>query len=483
MQYIFMVLCQAFYYLLTYAFTWYLSHNFSTNELGQYFLSFAVAQGAHVLIKSGWGQAVLKYCSPADNSVYFSNNIFINRALSSVFVKAIGLTCLFLFAYVVTRNYSTFDVSYFLFLLPMICTKGVYELLLIFFRVIGRIKIFSSCQYVINPSLRLLFVAMALFVWREFQYIPSICVSLADLCTCIGCYCIYKKIELKKTDYIYSVDENKLFEIKKYVHQIGLSLFIVYVTNSIDILLASVWLASSDIAIYQVSKQISLVIITGVIVLEPILSPSISYLIKNNKHNLLFSGCAQITTIVLMLTVGIASAFIVYPESILQIFGKEYTGGALTITIMSVSQLINLLFSFNVCILSMHGLSSVVLRNTVINTICFLICLPFLAQMLGSAGVAIACLISCLFFSVVNNYAVRRIYGNGYILMVDLTKVLSCFTFSIVVFYVCKYYALSLYALIYFLVYHIFIIMYYILFKSNSLRQLFTGMILMRESS
>lgn len=186
------------------------------------------------------------------------------------------------------------------------------------------------------------------------------------------------------------------------------SLFLVI--SWTDTLMIGYFKTSADVGVYRIAFKIATLITFIQFAVNSIAAPNIASLYANNNMEGLRKYTRQIGVVNALFAIPIFILIIAFPETLLNLFGAEYSSGKLLLPVLALGQLINALCGPVMYILNMTGKEQesqrIMLWMSVINIVLNLVLIPAY----GIIGAAIATSISMIAWNVIAAVLVYRYY-------------------------------------------------------------------------
>ncbi len=377
--------------LFLFGFTMLMTRNFDPNRIGEYELVrvFLLIVGSIALL----GTDV--------SIIYFSGRLKGEHSFHSIkgiYYKIVKIVCacsiaLVLFFYLL-KSINLIDVLFnengFYILKYVVLILPFYALTIL------NTEVFRAIDHVVLSELfRNFFKYVPLFIGVLFLfYHPNSLFSLAEyfaygfiflfFITQIILYFLFKQIKTEREMIIYTSSE-----IIHHSFPMGVSNIIMFLLLGIDVFLLKRYYGDTTVAFYSIA--IKLITILSIVILSITINcaPKISeYHIMNNKK-LLQDLCRKTARITLGINLIVAIVMLVFLDTILSMFGSEYTSMKSTFYILIISQLVTSALGVVPIYLNMTGRSKVY-QNILFCTLVFnLLMNLYLIPILSTIGAAI----------------------------------------------------------------------------------------------
>jgi O-antigen/teichoic acid export membrane protein len=289
---------------------------------------------------------------------------------------------------------------------------AIFNILMSVFRGFQRVKeriIFSS---LLEPILILLLVAVVGFMALAFINV-LIAVSFTVIIITIIFYVYY----LRKKKYLFSRGSSELFKLKigKELLIFSLPLLLVSIMAKVmgftDTIMLGYFQTESAVGIYNAAKPVSIFISTGLTISIFIYQPLVSNLFGQNKFKENEKIYTSLTKWICFPTLPMALCFILFPKTVLSVFGKEYLIAASTLQVLALVYFLRNLLGPNHSTLIAYGKSKFVMYANVMGALLNVGANVILIPLYGPVGAAVATGISLLSITTVKSFRLFKLSG------------------------------------------------------------------------
>ncbi len=155
-------------------------------------------------------------------------------------------------------------------------------------------------------------------------------------------------------------------------------------------LLMGIWSTNENIGIYEVARRIAQLVTLFQIVMYSNLAPRISAMYVKGQIYEIEKICIKSTKFIVALSSPIILAFILLPQFFMDLFGDDFKGGGLLLTILALGQLINVITGPAGVTLMMCGREKKMRNNALISSVSLLVLSVILIPKMGALGAAIS---------------------------------------------------------------------------------------------
>lgn len=369
-----------------------LARKLGANDIGIFFLSVTIVTLVAVVSRLGLDNAVLKYISAYTSKnkhnrvsdVYFKANALVflmSLILVFLFISNISIVNQYLFDGDISVNDSLY--LFVLSVIPVALITIQSESLKGLKRITESVSIQSLLVPVFTIFLTLLFVDQYGLYGAALSYLLGNFITLVIALYIWNVHKVrsFNKIETDK------VEINQLLKVS--MPMLWVAIFQV-VNIWFSTLALGVLATNEDVGIYNLAARTAALTSFILVAVNSISAPKFSEMYENNDSEGLervAKGSALIATV---MATPVLCAFIIMPEYVMSIFGSEFKNGAIVLSILAISQFINVCTGSVGYLLLMSGNEKKMRNNmffcTAINIVLNILLIPEL----GIIGAALA---------------------------------------------------------------------------------------------
>lgn len=408
------LLFKAFGIVIGLVFTLFLTHLYGAEKFGIYVTFWSLLMILSVVAKLGFDTSIVKFIAGFNkkNEVKNIKTVY-TKALKfiSVLSLIIGLVLFVLSDKVSLLFYDTTDY------------KNIIQILsaaLLFYSVLTynaeslkglkKVLSFSALQ---NGTV--FFMALLIIYFLKNEKAEEIVYSVTAaimLLLPISFFIFYKslknknKLEDKSTEFPYSNKE--IFNISLPM-LLGNSMLLMM--SWTDSLMLSAMGPERDVGIYNTAMRISALLPAILISINSIAMPKFAELIENENKKELRKFVKRSTLMIFSLSSPILLAILIFPETILSIFGEEFIEGKSALIILGIGYFFSAISGATIHLLNMTSLEktakNILIFSAVLNIILNLILIP----LYGIIGAAIASTATNVLLNAVAVYIIYKKHG------------------------------------------------------------------------
>ncbi len=401
--------------ILGYVFFYVLAKKYGAIGLGIFNTCFTVLILTSVIAKIGLDTALVKYIAEfvATNKknhiskLYFISFflIIITGAIAGVIIHFFSDQLSNLFFEGIEHSNLFKIIGY--TIIPFAITQLNAE----YFRGFKRITAYSGLQ---NGTIYLIILILILFLSHPAHPVKKVIYFLLFTSTFLmlgSSFFVFKKnlklLSLKEKNG-FGISKRKLISVSVPM-LFSNSLFLVM--NWTDTLMLSGFHGEDAVGIYNIALKIASLNTIALIAINSIASPKFSE-IYSSEGNRRFRRIVQQTTLLTcLISLPIFVVILLFPESVLRIFGQEFVVGKSALIILSIGQLVSAFSGSTMIVLNMTGrekagrniLTVTVVLNIIINYL--------LIPRYGILGAAIATMSSTIFWNLISVIYIYKSFG------------------------------------------------------------------------
>ncbi|WP_028784005.1 flippase [Thalassobacillus devorans] len=359
------------YTLLTMVFTFLCTRLFGAEEFGKYTFGYTVVILFMILAKAG-----------LDNGLIFNIPKNGSKQISFVFLFNFLLSIIIM---VILLLFISDPIT--IILLPLIWMLSMEQLFFGIYRASNNIKGF----YIINGFWSLLLRISLLLIFYYFLSKNVASIVLAVYISVTFSILLYFYQNKSKFHKIY-VDK----DILKYSAPLMFSSFIGILIDKTDILMIGYFSTNTSVGIYQVTVQVSNLLLMCLIIFNTVFAPKISTLYHLGKLEKLKTIYLKSTKYLFFTGMLLSLFLILFREEILVVFGREFVEGGYALTLRVIGQFINISVGGVWIMLAMTGKPIYQMYTNLITCILNISLNLILIPKYGINGAAIASMISLI---------------------------------------------------------------------------------------
>jgi O-antigen/teichoic acid export membrane protein len=404
--------------ILTYLFFFFFAKNYGAHGLGVFNTCFTVLILSTVIAKLGLDTAIVKYLAEfvANDQKYKVGYLY---SISFLMILVAGLfvsVVIFLFSTELSELFfdNSLDENLFKLTSFAIIPFAITQLNAEYFRGLKKITAYSSLQ---NGTVYLA-VLVLIIVFSEYSrslesVIYFLLFALISLML-ISTFFVIRFNFLERSSQItilkskFKIGKRKLLSVSIPM-LFSNSLFLVM--SWTDTLFLSAFQGEDSVGVYNVALKIASLNTIALIAINSIASPKFSEIYSSEGKRRFRRIVKQTTLLNWIVSLPIFFIILVFPESILTIFGSEFIDGKGALIILSIGQLISAFSGSTMIVLNMTGREkagrNILLVTVVVNLILNYVLIP----KFGIMGAAYATMISTVIWNVVSVIFIYKSFG------------------------------------------------------------------------
>ena len=360
--------------------------------IGEFQLILTLGLGISIIVRGGVDRAITNYVAQTEN-INIKNNYFLH-SVKLITKKIIYISLIYFFVLLVIKFHKEVSIGfywiwvYFIFTSYSMLISGFYK---------GNFNPNLSYAYEMGfISLLSTLIFIILYFLVESSYSIYIGFVLAYIIMFIIFIIKYKKKSNFKI-------LRKNIEVTIYKEQSSDFMWMTLVTYLQQLIIVSIlakYLSLNDLALFKVAEKISSLVGFFQSVVSAKYSPYFSKYYKENNIKEVKKTIVKCLNISLVISIPIFIALLLGGEYILSIFGEGYSNAYTILLILSISQLVNIIFSVGSIFLNQTSYTKISKKIVII---CSLIMMPITATITYTYG-GLGASISILLYSLLINF-------------------------------------------------------------------------------
>jgi O-antigen/teichoic acid export membrane protein len=343
------------------------------------------------------------------------------KAAWSVYVKSVHILLINWFIIIIPAwIYAEFQAQQ--WSVPYLADKFKIGLLLLPFILLSELNAFTLRAILRNKQANyanLLFMAsriiiisvMTLFFFNRYNPIYLHYISSMFCAWLFGQYYVIKFLyePAKNEENLYVANYGEIFSL-------AWPMFITYlgftISTNFDGFFLPYFVSTADVGIYKTCLNISSVAALALVAMNTTIQPKISQLYQKGNPEAIHSLCVKFTRMVFLVTIPGFILVLFFSKFMIQItYGKEFVGGAVSLTIASIGQIFNVGCGPVAQLLNVTGhhkqFRNISLLGAAINIAAIIIAVPHL----GIIGAALASTVSMATWNIVGTIYIKKKFG------------------------------------------------------------------------
>ena len=399
--------------IVGYAFTLIVTRNLGASAWGIFALSFTVLQITSVIGKLGLDTALLRFIAQynAQRKVKTVKYIYLKSIIVIVPLSLfLSVSLYYLSPLVAERVFAKKHLASYLklisfALIPFVWLSINSESL----RAFKKIKEYTTLQNLLPFLFALIFFSISFYILN----IKNIKAVIVAYILGIGVSFLLSFLLLNKE---FSNENGEFEQVSlRQILSISLPMFLssslFMVMSWTDTIMLGMWRTEEEVGIYNVAVRLSMITSFTLGAINSIAAPKFAEFWGKKDLEGLKKIAQQSTKLIFWTSAPILILYILFPKFFMDIFGKEFRGGASALVFLTIGQFVNASVGSVGYILQMTGkqkiFQNVVLIGSIINIILNIILIPTF----GETGAAIASAIAISFINIIPFFLIRYYYG------------------------------------------------------------------------
>jgi O-antigen/teichoic acid export membrane protein len=391
--------------IFTFGFNLMLARMIGPDGTGLFFLSVSIITVASVISRMGFDNAVLRFAAEASVKKDWGALIGLFKKSTTLCLATASLLMIMTFACAPWLADVIFQKPPLAEPLRwMTPTIPAISILFLHTELLKGLKKIKLSQIIQGTCLPVATLMMCLFFGIKWE-LPGIAAGYAAsaiLMACLAAFAILRFIQ-NRFSFKGFFSTRKLFRTGIPLYNIALMNLIL--TWSATIILGTQGRAS-EIGLFQVANLTAMLIGFFLTAINTIAAPKFASLYVKKEMQALSKSARQSSALMVIAVTPLLVLMILYPASILRLFGPEFEAGAPLLRLMSIGQFINVATGSVGYLLMMTGYERLLRFNITIATVINLWLCIWLIPKMGALGAAIATAVPLALLNILSAYFV-----------------------------------------------------------------------------
>lgn len=208
-----------------------------------------------------------------------------------------------------------------------------------------------------------------------------------------------------------SITTQKKHEIFNTTHALAWIAIVSVAMSFTETFILSFFHDEVSVGLYAAALRLALIPNFIIIAFNSILAPNFASLYQQKKTSEIEALIRQSVLVMFALTLPVVMVFVLFPASVLSIFGQEFEGGSTALILLSIGQLINIIAGPVGILLQMSGHEKSFRNNVLFSAAITLILAILLIPPYKVLGASLSAVIGILILNVLSVFSVYRKLG------------------------------------------------------------------------
>lgn len=392
-------------FVFTFCFTLMLARMLGTDGAGLFFLCVSVITVASVIARLGFDNAVLRFAAEAAAKKDWGALIGLSKKSTTICLA----TSLFLMVVVFVSAPWMADTIFQESLLVnplrwMAPAIPAISIIFLYAELLKGLKKIKLSQIIQGTYLPLATFVACLFLGNKWE-LPGIAAGYSGSAIIMAGLAVYLVLQTLQDRFSYKgvFSSRKLFRTGFPLYNIALMNLIM--TWSATIILGTQGRAS-EVGIFQIANRTTILISFFLTSINTIAAPKFASLYSKGDIRALSKTARQSSALMVIAATPLLVLMMIFPSSILSLFGPDFEAGALLLRLLSIGQFINVAAGSVGYLLIMTGHERLLSLNITLATIINLWLCLWLIPKMGPLGAAIATAVPLAFLNLLSAYFV-----------------------------------------------------------------------------
>jgi O-antigen/teichoic acid export membrane protein len=399
--------------LVGYGLAIFITNKFGAFVFGQYVTALLIVEILSIISRLGIDTALVRFISRYVHKGASSliNQLFF-KSIALVTLSAVVFNLLLLFFSDYIANFMNLDEEYLL-----IVSFSFIPLVLFHMntQAIRGLKQMMSFSFLNNVAITLFtFILMVVLVaFSTSEKLPIYAYVMSVFVMTISSYFLWffhraKIVDSKQNNSESELSTKALFKVSIPL-LLGQSMMLIM--GKVDLFMLANMTSSDKVGIYNIALKLSMLAYMGLMAVNSIAAPKFSEIHSSGDIDALKKIVQQSTKTIFWVTFPVILLFLIFPDTILGVFGDEFKLAAMALIILSISKMFSAISGSVGTFLQMVGKQNV-FQNILIFTAIINIVLNYtLIPMYGIDGAAFASAISGVIWNVLMIIYIKKNFG------------------------------------------------------------------------
>ncbi len=399
--------------LVGYGLAIFITNKFGAFVFGQYVTALLIVEILSIISRLGIDTALVRFISRYVHKGASSliNQLFF-KSIALVTLSAVVFTLLLLFFSDYIANFMNLDEEYLLIVSFSFIPLVLYHMNT---QAIRGLKQMMSFSFLNNVAITLFtFILMVVLVaFSSSEKLPIYAYVMSVFVMTISSYFLWffhraKIVDSKQNNSESELSTKALFKVSIPL-LLGQSMMLIM--GKVDLFMLANMTSSDKVGIYNIALKLSMLAYMGLMAVNSIAAPKFSEIHSSGDIDALKKIVQQSTKTIFWVTFPVILLFLIFPDTILGVFGDEFKLAAMALIILSISKMFSAISGSVGTFLQMVGKQNV-FQNILIFTAIINIVLNYtLIPMYGIDGAAFASAISGVIWNVLMIIYIKKNFG------------------------------------------------------------------------
>ncbi|MAD50860.1 MAG: hypothetical protein CMC95_06145 [Flavobacteriales bacterium] len=399
--------------LVGYGLAIFITNKFGAFVFGQYVTALLIVEILSIISRLGIDTVLVRFISRYVHKGASSliNQLFF-KSIALVTLSAVVFTLLLLFFSDYIANFMNLDEEYLLIVSFSFIPLVLYHMNT---QAIRGLKQMMSFSFLNNVAITLFtFILMVVLVaFSSSEKLPIYAYVMSVFVMTISSYFLWffhraKIVDSKQNNSESELSTKALFKVSIPL-LLGQSMMLIM--GKVDLFMLANMTSSDKVGIYNIALKLSMLAYMGLMAVNSIAAPKFSEIHSSGDIDALKKIVQQSTKTIFWVTFPVILLFLIFPDTILGVFGDEFKLAAMALIILSISKMFSAISGSVGTFLQMVGKQNV-FQNILIFTAIINIVLNYtLIPMYGIDGAAFASAISGVIWNVLMIIYIKKNFG------------------------------------------------------------------------
>lgn len=399
--------------LIGYVLAIFITNKFGAFVFGQYVTALLIVEILSILSRLGIDTALVRFISRYvhKGASHLINQLFF-KSIAIVTIASVFFTLLLLFFSDYVADFMNLDEEYLLIVSFSFIPLVLFHMNTQAIRGLKQMISFSFLNNVAITLFTLIFLTV-LIAFSSSEKLPLYAYVISVFIMTLSSYFLwyFHRFKIKYSDEVSREEELSTKALFKISIPLLLGQSMVLIMGKVDLFMLANMTSSEQVGIYNIALKLSMLAYMGLMAVNSIAAPKFSEIHSSGDIDALKKIVQQSTKTIFWVTIPVIILFLIFPKSILSVFGEEFKLAAMALIILSISKMFSAISGSVGTFLQMVGkqnvFQNILIFTAVINVVLNYILIP----KYGIDGAAFASAISGVIWNALMIIYIKKNFG------------------------------------------------------------------------
>ena len=399
--------------LIGYVLAIFITNKFGAFVFGQYVTALLIVEILSILSRLGIDTALVRFISRYvhKGASHLINQLFF-KSIAIVTIASVFFTLLLLFFSDYVADFMNLDEEYLLIVSFSFIPLVLFHMNIQAIRGLKQMISFSFLNNVAITLFTLIFLTV-LIAFSSSEKLPLYAYVISVFIMTLSSYFLwyFHRFKIKDSDEVSREKELSTKALFKISIPLLLGQSMVLIMGKVDLFMLANMTSSEQVGIYNIALKLSMLAYMGLMAVNSIAAPKFSEIHSSGDIDALKKIVQQSTKTIFWVTVPVIILFLIFPKSILSVFGEEFKLAAMALIILSISKMFSAISGSVGTFLQMVGKQNVFQNILILTAIINVVLNYILIPKYGIDGAAFASAISGVIWNALMIIYIKKNFG------------------------------------------------------------------------